>query len=158
MIEPKNFTIPEFKSDSENYDLLLEQGIALIQNYSGERWTDFNYHDPGITLLEQICYAITDLGYRTNFPIEDLLIGKKEGLDLEQTNLFFPIDKILPSKPLIPEDFQKLIIETIDEVKNAWVYPVNDSLLGVNGLLNVFVQCEEVNGIEFSEEELSQEV
>lgn len=158
MIEPKNFTIPEFKSDSENYDLLLEQGIALIQNYSGERWTDFNYHDPGITLLEQICYAITDLGYRTNFPIEDLLIGKKEGLDLEQTNLFFPIDKILPSKPLIPEDFQKLIIETIDEVKNAWVYPVNDSLLGFNGLLNVFVQCEEVNGIEFSEEELSQKV
>lgn len=158
MIEPKNFTIPEFKSDSENYDLLLEQGIALIQNYSGERWTDFNYHDPGVTLLEQICYAITDLGYRTNFPVEDLLIGKKEGLDLEQTNLFFPIDKILPSKPLIPEDFQKLIIEEIDEVKNAWVYPVNDNLLGFNGLLNVFVQCEEVNGVEFSEEEVSEKV
>ena len=158
MIEPKNFTIPEFKSNSENYDLLLEQGIALIQNYSGERWTDFNYHDPGVTLLEQICYAITDLGYRTNFPIEDLLIGKKEGLDLEKTNLFFPIDKILPSKPLIPEDFQKLIIEDIDEVKNAWVCPVNDNLLGFNGLLNVFIQCEEANGVAFSEEDVSQKV
>lgn len=158
MIEPINFTIPEFKSDSENYDLLLEKGIALIQNYSGERWTDFNYHDPGVTLLEQICYAITDLGYRTNFPIGDLLIGKKEGLDLEQTNLFFPIDKILPSKPLIPEDFQKLIIEDIDEVKNAWVYPVNDNLLGFNGLLNVFIQCEEVNGVDFLEENISEKV
>ena len=158
MIEPKNFTIPEFKSDSENYDLLLEKGIALIQNYSGERWTDFNYHDPGVTLLEQICYAITDLGYRTNFPVEDLLIGKKEGLDLEQTNLFFPIDKILPSKPLIPEDFQKLIIEEIDEVKNAWVHPVNDNILGFNGLLNVFIQCEDVNEFQFSDEIVSKKV
>jgi hypothetical protein len=158
MIEPKNFTIPEFKSASENYDLLLEKGIALIQNYSGERWTDFNYHDPGITLLEQICYAITDLGYRTNFPIEDLLIGKKEGIDLEETNLFFPIDKIIPSKPLIPKDFQKLIIEEVEEVKNAWVYPVNDNLLGFDGLLNVFVQCQDVNDFDFSEEEVSKKV
>ena len=77
MIEPTNFTDPEFKSDSENYDLLLEKGISLVQNYSGENWTDYNYHDPGVTLLEQLCYALTDLGYRTNFPIEDLLIGKK---------------------------------------------------------------------------------
>ena len=158
MIEPKNFTIPEFKSASENYDLLLEKGIALIQNYSGESWTDFNYHDPGITLLEQICYAITDLGYRTNFPIEDLLIGKKEGIDLEQTNLFFPIDKILPSKPLIPKDFQKLIIEEVEEVKNAWVYPVNDNLLGFDGLLNVFLQCQDINDFDFSEEEVSKKV
>lgn len=158
MIEPKNFTIPEFKSPSENYDLLLEKGIAFIQNYSGERWTDFNYHDPGITLLEQICYAITDLGYRTNFPIEDLLIGKKEGIDLEQTNLFLPIDKILPSKPLIPKDFQKLIIEEVEEVKNAWVYPVNDNLLGFDGLLNVFVQCQDVNDFDFNEEEVSKKV
>ena len=78
MIEPTNFTEPEFKSDSENYDLLLEKGISLVQNYSGENWTDYNHHDPGVTLLEQLCYALTDLGYRTNFPIEDLLIGKKE--------------------------------------------------------------------------------
>ena len=158
MIEPKNFTIPEFNSDSENYDLLLEKGIALIQKYSGERWTDFNYHDPGVTLLEQICYAITDLGYRTNFPIEDLLVGKKEGLDLEETNLFLPIDKIIPSKPLIPEDFQKLIIENIDEVKNAWVYAVKDNLLGFNGLFNVFIQCKEDNGINFSEDHIRKKV
>ena len=37
------------------------------QKFSGEKWTDYNYHDPGITLLEQICYAITDLGYKSNF-------------------------------------------------------------------------------------------
>ena len=87
-----------------------------------------------------------------------MLIGKKEGIDLEQTNLFFPIDKILPSKPLIPKDFQKLIIEEVEEVKNALVYPVNDNLLGFDGLLNVFVQCKDVNDFDFSEEEVSKKV
>lgn len=158
MIEPVNFTKPEFKSDSLNYDLLLERGIALAQGYSGEIWTDYNHHDPGVTLLEQLCYAITDLGYRTNFPVEDLLIGKKEDLDLENTNLFFPIDKVLPSSPLTAQDFQQLIIEQVEEVKNAWVYPVNDNLLGLNGLYNVFVQCDDNINFEQEEEQIRQKI
>lgn len=158
MIEPVNFTKPEFKSDSLNYDLLLERGIALAQGYSGEIWTDYNHHDPGVTLLEQLCYAITDLGYRTNFPVEDLLIGKKEDLDLENTNLFFPIDKVLPSSPLTAQDFQQLIIEQLEEVKNAWVYPVNDNLLGLNGLYNVFVQCDDNINFEQKEEQIRQKI
>ena len=158
MIEPTNFTDPEFKSDSENYDLLLEKGISLVQNYSGENWTDYNYHDPGVTLLEQLCYALTDLGYRTNFPIEDLLIGKKEDLDLEKTNLLFPIDKILPSSPLTERDYQKMIIENLEEIKNAWVQPVNDNFLGLNGLYNVFVQCDDSVNIEIEREKIYKKV
>jgi hypothetical protein len=152
MVEPKNFTSPDFRSDSENYDLLLEKGISLIQNFSGEKWTDFNYHDPGVTILEQLCYAITDLGYRNNFSIQDLLIGKKDGYNLEKTNLFFPIDRILPSAPLIPSDFQRIIIEQVEAVKNAWVHPVEDNILGFQGLYNVFVQFEE--GYESEESEI----
>ncbi len=158
MIEPTNFTEPEFKSDSENYDLLLEKGISLVQNYSGENWTDYNHHDPGVTLLEQLCYALTDLGYRTNFPIEDLLIGKKEDLNLEKTNLFFPIDKILPSSPLNERDYQKMIIELVEEVKNAWVQPVNDNFLGLNGLYNVFVQCEDNINLELDQEKIYKKI
>ena len=152
MVEPKNFTSPDFRSDSENYDLLLEKGISLIQNFSGEKWTDFNYHDPGVTILEQLCYAITDLGYRNNFSIQDLLIGKKDGYNLEKTNLFFPVDRILPSAPLIPSDFQRIIIEQVEAVKNAWVHPVEDNILGFQGLYNVFVQFEE--GFESEESEI----
>lgn len=158
MIEPVNFTKPEFKSDSQNYDLLLEKGIALAQGYSGELWTDYNHHDPGVTLLEQLCYALTDLGYRTNFSVEDLLIGKKEELDLENTNLFFPIDKVLPSSPLTSRDYQQLLIEQVDEVKNAWVYPVDDNLLGLNGLYNVFVQCDDNINFDLEEDQIRQKI
>ena len=72
--EPKNISpLSENISEELNYDFLREEGISLVQKYSGSKWTDYNYHDPGVTILEQLCYALTDLGYRANFRIEDLL-------------------------------------------------------------------------------------
>ena len=82
MVKPKFIKSDNYSTKSQRYDELLKEGIEWIQRFSGNNWTDYNYHDPGVTLLEQLCYALTDLGYRTNFPIEDLLIGKKEDLDL----------------------------------------------------------------------------
>ena len=47
----------------------------MLGRLAGERWSDFNTHDPGITILEALCYAITDLAYRTSLPIPDLIAG-----------------------------------------------------------------------------------
>jgi hypothetical protein len=47
--------------------------LELLGRLCGDQWSDFNSHDPGITILEQLCYAITDLAYRSNFPIADLI-------------------------------------------------------------------------------------
>ena len=58
---------------SMDYAFLRETGIKYIQKVAGDSWTDHNAHDPGITILEALCYAITELGYRANHPIEDLL-------------------------------------------------------------------------------------
>ena len=49
---------------SEDYNFLRREGIKHIEKMGGDLWTDFNTHDPGITLLESLCYAITDLAYR----------------------------------------------------------------------------------------------
>lgn len=66
MIENSNLT---------DWHSLRNQSIAILQNMNGEhlKWTDYNVQDPGITLLESLCFAITDLGYRLKFPIQDLL-------------------------------------------------------------------------------------
>ena len=48
--------LPEAKS--MQYEFLLAKGIAFAQQFSGGLWSDFNYHDPGVTILEQLCYAI----------------------------------------------------------------------------------------------------
>ena len=108
--------IPKGRPDhpSLDYEVLRAEGIRHLENLATELWTDFNAHDPGITLLELLSYAITDLGYRTRkLPIADLLAGGKE-------KAFFQALEILPSAPVTARDYRKLLID-VDGVKNAWV-------------------------------------
>jgi len=143
MIEPKHITTPKYESKSMQYDFLRQLGVEWIQRISGNKWTDYNYHDPGITFLEQLCYALTDLGYRTNFPIQDLLLTSDDKFDLEKYNLLIPAHKIFPSAPLNLADYRKIIIQQIPNIKNAWIQPVEDNTFGFNGIFNVLIQCDE---------------
>ena len=63
--------LPAFTS--MQYTALRELGIKHIQELAGKLWTDYNTHDPGITILEALSYVITDLGYRVNYEIKDIL-------------------------------------------------------------------------------------
>ena len=152
MIKPKFIEKEPFKKKSLLFDELLKSAIDHIQKFSGNQWSDYNYHDPGITILEQLCFAITDLGYKTNFEIEDLLFAYTDKFDLENTNLLIPIEKILPSSPVTANDFRKIIIDRSDKVKNVWITPVDDNKLGIQGLYDVSVQCvEDINDHEAQE-------
>ena len=74
----------------EDYDFLRKEAIRYIQALSGKVWTDYNTHDPGITLLEAACYSLTDLGYRTSFDIKDLLTPKVAGHDTWKNTFIQP--------------------------------------------------------------------
>ena len=102
------------KTRVEDFDFLRSQGIDLIQKLSGKVWTDYNTHDPGITLMEAFCYALTDLGYRTSFPIEDLLTGT------DKIPFFYTARQVLNAGPVTILDFRKIIID-VEGVKNAWI-------------------------------------
>ncbi|MFK7787148.1 MAG: hypothetical protein AB8B56_18650, partial [Crocinitomicaceae bacterium] len=71
----QSITIPKQvpQNSALSYDFLRKEGIKLMQQMAGTTWTDHNIHDPGITMLEQVCYAITDLAYRMDYDIEELL-------------------------------------------------------------------------------------
>ncbi len=146
MIKPKFLTTPDYSSESMQYDFLRQLGLESIQRVSGGKWTDYNYHDPGITFLEQLSYALTDLGYRTNFPIQDILLTSNDDFDLEKNNLLIPANKILSSAPLNKVDFRKIIIQQIPNVKNAWVKPVEENQFGFKGIYDVLIQCDEEIG------------
>ena len=75
-----------------SFDSLRSEAIKLIQQLSGKVWTDYNLHDPGITILEQLLYAITDLIYRTEFAIEDYLASEDGSIDLEAQGLHGPAE------------------------------------------------------------------
>ncbi|MCI5121750.1 MAG: hypothetical protein D3908_11275, partial [Candidatus Electrothrix sp. AUS4] len=82
MKEPQS--IPKKKEgDSDEFAFagLRRQGLEYAQQLSGEIWTDYNLHDPGVTILEQLCFALTDLLYRTEYAVPDLLTGPNGELD-----------------------------------------------------------------------------
>lgn len=104
---------------SMNFDMLRTEGLRYIEQVASRLWTDYNVHDPGITLLELLCYAITDLGYRTAIPINDLLATQTDNKQTFQQQ-FFSAAQILPSHPVTVNDYRKLFID-LPGVKNAWL-------------------------------------
>ncbi len=123
----KALTILPFDGDKLgplDYKKLREEGIRHIAALGGDIWTDHNVHDPGITLLEVLCYAMADLGYRTNHDIEDLLALESSGGE----DNFFTAAQILTCNPLTILDYRKMLID-IDGVRNAWLVPLKDVLL-----------------------------
>ncbi len=96
---------------------LRREGLDYIIRLGSDFWTDYNLHDPGITMLEVLCFAITDLSYRANLPIGDLLATETGSVAPKGMPL---APDMLTCNPVTFDDFRKLLID-IDGVKNAWV-------------------------------------
>lgn len=162
---------------AEDYNFLRLKGIAAIEKLSGTLWTDYNDSDPGITLLEALCYAITDLAYRISMPLEDLLAKEDPRVNYWE-NTFYRARQILPSTPLTYTDLRKTIID-IDGVLNAWVersyesevltyidavnavltyQPEKNQYLSLKGLHKVYVEFEDSVIREHSETKILKEV
>lgn len=130
----RHTTIPGNVSTKDDLDFsfLKQLGIEYIEKYGSKIWTDYNTHDPGITILEALCYAITDLGYRISMPIEDILSAPGSSND-SLAGQFIKAEQILPAKPVTGNDYRKLFID-IDGIKNAWLRPFKKK---------VFVNCKD---------------
>jgi len=147
---------------SEDYNFLRLKGIEAIEKLTGTIWTNYNDSDPGITLLEALCYALTDLAYRVSMPLEDLLAPADPRVNYWENN-FYTARQILPSSPLTYTDLRKTLID-IDGVLNAWVErsyesevlcyidstnsvlsytPDNNQYLALKGLHKVYVEFED---------------
>jgi hypothetical protein len=116
-------TIPK-KTTSEtalDHRQLYAIGLAHVQRLARHIWTDYNVHDPGITILELLCYGLTDLGYRASFPVKDLLATKTDNAE-NMARQFFTAREILPNRPLTLADYRKLLID-IKGIKNGWLIP-----------------------------------
>ncbi len=120
---PSQITIPKKNTQLLSMDRaqLYAKGLEHIQKLSSQIWTDYNVHDPGITTLELLCYALTDLSYRASLPIADLLASESDNA-AEMKKQFFTARQILPSRSLTLLDYRKLLID-IEGVKNAWLRP-----------------------------------
>ena len=107
----------------QNYAELRKLGIEMLEELVTDTWTDFNTHDPGITILEVLCYAVTEVAYRMSLPVADLLAPADEP---PREQAFFTAAAILPTEPMTHLDWRKLIIDRVPGVKNAWLEPVSE--------------------------------
>ncbi|MBS1902213.1 MAG: hypothetical protein JSS75_00735 [Bacteroidetes bacterium] len=109
---------------AEDYTGLRATGFDAIERLGHMLWTDYNNSDPGISILEAVCYAITDLAYRTGFAVKDILAP--ETLTPETwKQIFYTARQILPNNPLTIEDYRKLLID-VPGIRNAWLEPSKD--------------------------------
>ncbi|MBL0341294.1 MAG: hypothetical protein IPP71_10370 [Bacteroidetes bacterium] len=141
---------------AEDYSSLRKEGINNIEKLGSSIWTEYNNSDPGITILEAVSYAITDLSYRTGFEIKDLLAPDKLD-DKTWNNIFYTARKILHNSPLTLNDYRKMIID-VAGVRNAWIEPsknyevpiwIDYNYYAVNK--NKDCSCEEENKICYGE-------
>ncbi|PSR12308.1 MAG: hypothetical protein DA408_06840 [Bacteroidetes bacterium] len=103
---------------AEDYARLRAAGLAAIEELGNAQWTDYNVHDPGITLLEALTYALTEIGYRTGFDIADILTETSGYISFRQA--LFTARKILTNNPLTVNDFRKTLID-LPLVANGWL-------------------------------------
>jgi len=124
MSSPSIVTVRRPESASLGLDPkpLFDHGLRQLQGYAGGLWTDHNTHDPGITMLEMLCYALTDLCYRACFPLEDLLAAREDDRKNMERQFFRP-RQALPNGPLTELDYRKLLVD-VEGVRNAWIQPV----------------------------------
>ncbi|WP_034292929.1 hypothetical protein [Herbaspirillum sp. RV1423] len=131
-------TVPD--RDGLDFDALRKAGIAMLQELCGEKWTDYNLHDPGVTILEQLCYGITDLAYRSEFAPEDYLAGPFGKIDFTRHALH-QADDILPSQVLTADDYRKIIYDRIPEIEDVWL--TRDDAAACAGLYRIALKIRE---------------
>lgn len=112
---PKHYEL----KPAQDFYRLRREGIAFIEQMGSSLWTDYNIHDPGITILEALCYALTDIAYRAGWDINDLLTPEPNKPFSKQA--FFTAREILTVNPWTPDDFRRLLID-LESVRNAWVF------------------------------------
>ncbi len=107
----------------QDFYRLRREGIGFIAQMGSRKWTDYNVHDPGITILEALCYAMTDLTSRLGWDIADILtpqVASADPLRPYPHQAFFTAREILTVNPVTPDDLRRLLID-LDGVRNAWM-------------------------------------
>lgn len=138
MLEPTSIDKEDPESYGPSFVELRDQAIGLVQALAGDTWTDYNEHDPGVTILEQLCYALTEIPYRAALPIADILAGATGDIDARRHALFPPED-VFPCEPWTASDYRRIILDRVPLVGNVWLVPVPESEAEgrVNGLYDI---------------------
>lgn len=115
-------------ADPTDFAALRAEGLGWLQAASGRTWTDHHLHDPGITLLEALCYALMDVGYRAGFPVADHLAGPDGEIDYPALSLHPPA-RVLPCRATTGADLRRVLLDAVPGLDDASVLPGGGGVL-----------------------------
>ena len=95
----EHITIQRKGEGQDFYTQLQEKALAKIQELAGELWTDYNEHDPGVTVLDILNYALWETDYRLGFDLQDYLTAEGQGFSPGEHALF-PPSEVFPVNPV----------------------------------------------------------
>ena len=124
-----------------DFESLRAQAVQFAQAASGNIWTDYNLHDPGVTLLEQSCFALSEIGYQAAHPIRDLLTDDKGQVQYFDLALYDP-RLVLPVAPVTDLDLTSYLSDQ-PGVSRAWVS--RSARIGLYDVVVIPAEQEEVD-------------
>lgn len=104
----------------DKYTQLQEKALKNIQRLAGNVWTDYNLHDPGVTLLDALNYGLLEADYRLGFSLPDYLVREGSGFFPRRHALYSP-SEIFPVNPVTETDYRKLFVSNIEELSDVRV-------------------------------------
>lgn len=129
----KDQKLPFYK----DYAALKDTGYKRIAAYSGSVWTNYNDSDPGITILQILCYALTELGNKADIPIQNLLTQPDGTIPI--ANHFYTPQEAYACNPVTPLDFCKFVLSELPQIKQVYL---SDAANTSGGATMVFVECK----------------
>ena len=114
-----------------DYQSLREAMLASLRQMAGDSWTNYNESDPGVTIAEQLCYALTELGLRAERPVRDFLAEPDtQTLQLQRQGLVSP-QAIIPGPALTDLDQRRWLLDQVPGLANVWLSPQQEGIFGL---------------------------
>lgn len=121
----EHITIKRQTEGQDLYARLQDHALKEVQRMAGEVWTDYNAHDPGVTLLDVVNYTLVEQDYRMQFDLLDYLTLPVEGFSPERHLLFSP-SSVFPVNPVTVTDYRKLFISSVEGLSDVRVLTTSE--------------------------------
>lgn len=117
--------LPDIHTPIEGTDLhesLQAKALETIRELSSRIWTDYAPHDPGITILDVLNYALTELDYQMKFPLEYYLSKPDNRFDPPVYGLFGP-SSVFSMNPVTFDDYQNKLLDASNGLLDVQIHP-----------------------------------
>lgn len=116
MVQAPAITSQPPEKASQYFEGLRRDALEQVRKLAGATWSDHNLHDPGITILEAFCYAMTELGMRIELDIADLIRSGSRRARAELP----PAHRVMPCAPVTAGDLRRVLFDHY-LVGDAWL-------------------------------------